>query len=364
MNLTADKVDLPGCSRWMMMSAGVLLLVACMPASRPPAQLVPAGAVETRVWPAMPEVPRYRFSGQLTGEDNFVTGKRQGGSMRRLLNWVIGLTGTGREKRVLQRPQSGVVDPDGRVYVTDVSRQAVFVFDLPAGSLKLWEWAAPGKRFVAPVGIALGQAGEVWVADAELGRVVQLDGEGGSRALWGDGILKRPTGVAYDAQRGELYVADTAAHDIKVFDTSGGLHRVIGRRGSGGGEFNAPTHLAFRDGRLYVSDTLNARIQVLDAAGGHIADIGRRGLRMGDLVRPKGVAVDDEGNVYVMESYYDYMLIYDARGRFLMPIGGTGSGVGEFFLPSGVWTDNRNRVFVADMFNGRIMIFQYLGERE
>jgi len=113
-----------------------------------------------------------------------------------------------------------------------------------------------------------------------------------------------------------------------------------------------------------VADTLNARIQVLEPDGRPIRQTGRRGLRMGNLVRPKGVALDDEGNLYVVESYYDYLLIYDDRGRFLMPIGGTGSGIGEFYLPSGVWTDSRNRVFVADMFNGRVTIFQYLGERE
>jgi len=362
LNLTADKVVSQ--VRAVIMLAGTLLLVACATVPQSPAWLVPSHTEETRVWPAMPEVPRYRFSGQLTGEDNFIAVKQQGGTMRRVFNWMVGLNGANREKRILQRPQSGAVDPEGRIYVTDISRQAVFVFDPLAGELKLWEWAAPETRFVAPIGIALGKAGEVWIADAELGQVVQLDKEGNSKALWGKGILKRPTGLAYDANHGELFVADTAAHNIKVFDTSGQLLRVIGRRGNAGGEFNAPTHLAFRNERLYVSDTLNARIQVLNANGSHIRDIGQRGLRMGDMVRPKGVAVDDEGNVYVMESYYDYMLIYDHQGRFLLPIGGTGNGIGEFFLPAGVWTDNHNRIFVADMFNGRIMIFQYLGERE
>jgi len=56
------------------------------------------------------------------------------------------------------------------------------------------------------------------VADAELGVVVMLDDQGVSQGFLGEGLLQRPTGLAYDPDQGHLYVADTAAHDIKVFD--------------------------------------------------------------------------------------------------------------------------------------------------
>jgi len=92
-----------------------------------------------------------------------------------------------------------------------------------------------------------------------------------------------------------------------------------------------------------------------------VRNIGARGLTVGSLVRPKGVAVDSEGNVYVVESYYDHLLVFNRRGEFLMPIGGVGQETGKFYLPAGVWVDGRNRVFVADMFNGRVMVFQFLG---
>ena len=341
-----------------------LALGACATTPQTPDHLEPAHAEKTRVWPAPPEVPRYRFVGELTGEDNFVREGPAPSGMRKLFEWVTGLSGDDEEKLLLQRPQTGAVDEAGRIYVTDVSRQGVFVFDVPKGQLRLWEWAAPRQRFMAPVGIALSPSGRVWVADAELGAVVVLDARGNPQGFWGKGILRRPTGLAFDPEQGLLYVADTAAHDIRVFDGEGQLVRTIGRRGNAPGEFNAPTHLGFRFGRLYVADTLNARVQVLNPDGRPIKSIGHRGLRLGNMVRPKGVALDDEGNLYVVESYYDYLLIYDDQGRFLMPIGGTGSGIGEFYLPSGVWTDSRNRIFVADMFNGRVMIFQYLGERE
>jgi hypothetical protein len=115
-------------------------------------------------------------------------------------------------------------------------------------------------------------------------------------------------------------VADTYAHDIKVFDDAGALLHVIGRRGSADGEFNFPTHLAWAQGELYVTDTLNNRIQVLGAEGQVLQrKFGERGLQLGQLVRPKGVSVDGEGNVYVVESYYDSLLVFSPRGEFLLP---------------------------------------------
>ena len=148
-----------------------------------------------------------------------------------------------------------------------------------------------------------------------------------------------------------------------MFDDSGTLLRVIGRRGDRDGEFNFPSHLALAQGELYVTDTLNSRVQVFgaDTGGQPLRVLGRRGLVLGDLVRPKGVGVDGEGNVYVVESYYDSLLVFSRQGEFLMPIGGTGTATGRFYLPAGVWVDARNRVYVADMFNGRVVLFQFLG---
>lgn len=313
------------------------------------------------MWPAAPEVPRYLYTGTLTGEPNFRRDEAAVSALARLGRWVAGLDGSGSAPLVLQRPGALVGDEAGRLYVGDASRQAVFVFDETAGELLLWEQAAAGLRFVAPSGLATAE-GRLFVADAELAAVFVLDTRGEPLATWGRGLLKRPTGLARDPVSGHLYVADTAAHDVKVFSGAGELLHVIGRRGAEAGEFNFPTHLAFVRGELYVTDTLNNRVQVFGAEGQvHQRQLGQRGLVLGNLVRPKGVGVDSEGNVYVVESYYDSLLVFSPRGEFLLPIGGTGTATGRFYLPAGVWVDLRNRVHIADMFNGRVVTFQFLG---
>ncbi len=313
------------------------------------------------MWPAAPEVPRFLYTGTLTGEQNFRAVGNEGGGLQALGRWIVGLDDKPPQPVVLQRPTAIIGDDNGRLYVSDSSRQAVFVFDEQAGELQVWDRAQGFINFVAPVGLAIAP-GRLFVADAELGAVFVLDALGEPQAVIGRGLLQRPTGLARDAKRGLLFVADTSAHDIKVFTDAGLLVRVIGGRGQGDGEFNYPTHLAHANDELYVTDTLNNRIQVFSAEGEvQQRKFGARGLVIGNLVRPKGIGVDAEGNVYIVESYYDSLLVFSPRGEFLMPIGGTGTATGRFYLPAGVWVDGRNRVHVADMFNGRIVLFQFLG---
>ena len=308
------------------------------------------------------EVPRYVYVGELIGEQNFV--EPEGKEKNRFveaLKWLAGIF-ENPNPVVLQRPQSGVVDENGRILITDVSRAAVFVFDPGNGRLDVWEFARGFRRFASPTGIALGPAGRVFVADSELREVFVLDATGKGTSLIDSSQLERPNGLAWDPAEGLLYVADTQAHQIKVFDMTGRLVRSIGKRGEGPGEFNFPTFLALAGDRLVVSDTMNARVQLIPLNGsGQPEIVGERGSRIGNLVRPKGVAVDSENNLYVIESYYDHLLIFDEQARFLLPIGGAGKAAGSFYLPGGVWIDQGNRVFVADTFNGRIAVFQFLG---
>lgn len=346
---------------WWLAGMCLLLLGGCASA---PATLTLAQnpAMTTQLWPAPPDVPRYRYAGELIGESNFVRDDAAEKGLTKFVRWLVGLVGSGTPT-VLQRPQTGMVDDKDRVYVTDASRAAVYVFDAVKGVLDVWERAdEQGENFVSPVGIAPGPGGTVFVADAELGFVAHFDAKGEPIGKLGAGILRRPTGLAWDAARQRLYVADTHAHDIKIFAANGTLLGSYGERGEALGELNFPTHLTLAGGDLYVTDTMNNRIQVFDVATGRgKRAIGQRGLFVGNLVRPKGVAVDADGNVYVVESYYDHLLVFDRDGQFLMPIGGTGKETGSFYLPTGVWVDTHNRVYVADMMNGRITVFQFLG---
>ncbi len=315
------------------------------------------------LWPKGEEKVHYRYVGQLLGEKNF-TPQSEGGFQEALVNslkWIAGIfSSKERNPIVLQRPQSGFSTED-RVYVTDVSRQAIYVFDLQAQKLRVWIDSGTTGGFISPVGVVELSNGQVLVSDSELAAIIRLNQDGTPLGFFAAGIMGRPTGLAYDAQKDWLYIADSSSHDIKVFESTGVFVKTIGGPGNAEGRFNGPTHLSFKNDQLYVSDSLNSRIQVFSADGEFIKTFGERGLYVGNMPRPKGVATDSDGNVYVVESYYDHLLVFNSDGEFLMPLGGTGYGIGEFYLPAGVWSDDADRIYVADMFNGRVVIFQYLG---
>ena len=312
-------------------------------------------------WPGPPETARLEYAGLLLGEQNFVrSGPESTGT--RFLRWLTGL-GDG-DARILQlvRPQTGIVDSRGRILVTDGGNPSIFVFDEANGSYEVWHEAMSGLDFLSPVGIAEHPAGGYLVVDADIGSIFFLSPDGVPQGRFTTDELLRPTGLAIDAQSGEVYVADKGASQVKVYSARGSLLRTIGEPGTGPGQLNAPLHVHVSGDKLFVSDALNASIQVYAKDDGYsLGQIGRRGLYVGNLVRPKGVTTDSDGNVYVVESYHDHLLIYNQGGEFLLPIGGTGNEIGHFYLPAGVWSDGRDRIFVADMFNARVVIFRYVG---
>ena len=344
-------------------AAGLVVLLLLSACAAQPGKFVYFSTAETHVFPKPPDVPRYRFVGILAGEANFVTEQKKKLTAKKAFAWLVGLVAGKETPRRLERPQSGWTDPQtGTVYVADVARKAVLVFDIRQGFLHFWDSAAKHQGFVTPIAVTGGPENTLLVSDADLRKVIVLDKAGKPLREIGHESLIRPIGLVWDEDAGEIYVADAQAHDIKVFSHHGLLKRTLGKKGQQNGEFIGPTHLAWYQHRLYVTDTLNSRVQILDSEGKWLKTVGKRGMYIGELPRPKGVAVDNAGRLYIVESYHDYLLVYDAEGRFLLPIGGSGQEIGQFYLPAGVWVDNQRRVYVADTFNSRVMVFEYLGD--
>lgn len=80
-------------------------------------------------------------------------------------------------------------------------------------------------------------------------------------------LIVRVSGIDVDAQ-GRILIGDVSEGNVKLFSPDGRLLRVIGRKGSGPGEFEQPRYPRFGpDGLIYVADAQNPRIQAFDTAG-------------------------------------------------------------------------------------------------
>jgi DNA-binding beta-propeller fold protein YncE len=323
------------------------------PAGRSASPVVP----RQLTWPLPPETPRVRYIDTYHGADDFKPPKKTGWK-----TLLLGDDEASRPSDMLVKPYGVAVSDAGRVYVTDTAARRVFVFDPEIKKVSFLGESGQGK-LMKPTGVAVDDDGKVFIADATLNRVFGYGPAGNLViAIGHDGELQAPSGLATDRDRKLLYLADSSKHQILCYSTvNGSSVRSIGRRGSEPGEFNFPTNL-FVDakGQLYVADTLNFRIQVFGPDGRFLRAFGVQGDAAGTFNRPKGVAVDSEGHIYVADSSFNNFQIFDPDGTLLLSVGSGGREAGEFQLPAGLFIDSLDRIFVADQGNSRVQAFQYL----
>jgi DNA-binding beta-propeller fold protein YncE len=241
------------------------------------------------------------------------------------------------------------------LFVTDPVAGCVHVFNPVDETYEQIREAATGW-LEGPVGVTCDSRNHLYVSDADAGRVTVYDDSFTPLFDISDGLI-RPTGLA--VFRDALYVVDSGAHVIRVYDTEGRLLDIIGRRGSAPGEFNFPLFLTAAGG-LMVVDALNFRIQSFDADMHVVSVFGSAGDRPGTFARPKGIGVDSDGNVYVSDALFDAVQVFDSSGTLLLVFGQTGSGEGGFQSPNGMYIDVSDRIHVCDALNGRVQIFEYL----
>jgi len=323
-----------------------VLLSAC--ATTVPEPFARSESEPSLVWPAAPEPARIEYVKQFTGAEDLGMNKS---FWHRIVEFFAG-----PEDRRMVRPYAIAVNNE-RLVVADPDASAVHVFNLKRKKYK--KISRVGKLSLnSPIGIAMGE-NRLYIADSVLNRVFVLDEN--LEILTTLQQFQRPTGLAFDSMRQHLFVTDTLAHHVKVFDRDGHFQFLIGGHGEKDAQFNFPSHLSFGDDLLFVNDTMNFRIQSFKHDGSHLNTFGRQGDVSGAFAQSKGVAVDSDGHVYVADALAGRIQIFDQNGLLLLGFGTFGREPGNFQLPAGIsiWKD---KIFVADSYNGRVQMFRYLGE--
>jgi DNA-binding beta-propeller fold protein YncE len=133
------------------------------------------------------------------------------------------------------------------------------------------------------------------------------------------------------------------------------LLQVIGRAGTGPGEFNRAEGVCVdAQDRIYVADSCNHRIQIFAADGKFIREFGKAGSGLGQLSYPYDVAVDKAGNIFVCEFGNSRIQVFDANCQPVEIIGGAGGEPGQFNNPWAIALDLRGNLYVADALNHRL----------
>ena len=336
---------------------GLLLLGAC---AAPPEAPKSLKAPEILVFPAPPEEPRFIFERSLYGSTDVVA-EDADLKLRQMFTGETAKSGEG-----LAKPFAVAVF-QGRVFVSDTVQRYVNVFDFPNQRFYRIGNEGPGQ-LTKPAGLDVDRAGNLYVADSVAKAVVVFDKDGKFlRRIGGAKWFTRIGSVTVDPKGDRMYVVDIGGissqdHHIRVFNPVSGEHLFdFGSRGAGPGELNFPYDLAVgKEGRLYVMDSGNFRVQVFDRDGKYLDSFGSIGKQAGSFARPKEIAADAEGNLYVVDAAFGNFQIFNPDGGLLMVIGEheAEDGPGRYMLPSGIHVDEDGRVYFVDQWFRKVDVFR------
>jgi hypothetical protein len=297
-------------------------------------------------------------------------------------------------------PNSVAADSAGNLYVADTANDTIRKIS-PDGTVSALAGVpeshgstdGPGDaaRFWGPSGVAVDQAGNVYVADSGnntirkitpagmVGTLAGLAGHpGGNDGIGAQARFRNPWGVAVDPG-GNVLVADLSNHTIRKITPAGVVTTVAGVAGQTGGadgpadeaRFNGPSAVAVdAAGNIFVAnsggDTIreiatNGLTSTLAGLPGH-ADSTDGDANNARFSNPGGLAVDGRGNIYVADAGNNTIRKISPAGGVTTLAGRAGTtgstdGAGpaaRFNNPGGVAVDRAGNVYVADTDNHTI----------
>jgi tripartite motif-containing protein 71 len=172
------------------------------------------------------------------------------------------------------------VDPAGNVWVADTNNNRIEECDNPCNATgsTFQTFGSLGSgtcQFNNPQGVAVGPAGQIYVADTLNNRIDEFTGGSCSSSSWStySGSLNGPQGVTV-AGDGTVWVADSGNNGIVHLSAAlVNLDDGFSGFGTGSMQLDDPHSLAVFDNNntgvhtLYVADTYNNRIQEFNIAG-------------------------------------------------------------------------------------------------
>ncbi len=263
----------------------------------------------------------------------------------------------------LDTPSGIAFDKNGDLYVADPGSHTIKKINVTSGEVSVaagvenqpgfLDGDAQTALFNAPIGIAIGEDGKIFVADTyndrirmiEGGKVSTIAGSGQGFADADTGLQAKfdtPCGIAVTkaaTKDGGVLVADTGNARLRLIDKSG---KVSTLAGGGTGQSALPLDASFAEplaepldvkinsrGDIYLADASANTVYVLKQGESPTVEkllSGKRGLADGPLeqaafIRPAGIALDTNGNLFIADSENQLVrVLQDKDGKLGAPI--------------------------------------------
>lgn len=284
------------------------------------------------IFPAPPDTARIQFLTKISNSGD-VTGYRTA--------FAKFLVGTRETVLTFGKPYGAVLH-DGKLYVCDNSLKGLEIIDF---TKRTFEYFIPtGKgQLKSALNCDIDSSGYLYIADPERKQIVIFDNNRKYFNCFGDTGTFKPTDVV--AYSHKLWVANLKGNEINVFEDQypyTKLYSIGDSIPENPGYLRQPTNIEVTDDRIYVTNMGSNDVKVFDLTGNYIMTVGSTGKYPGQFIRPKGNAVDKQGNIYVVDASFHNVQIFNSKGEILMFFGGTYTGPGYMWLPSTVTIDYEN----------------------
>lgn len=279
-------------------------------------------------------------------------------------------------------PFGVAVAKDGTIYVADAGESNRIrkispdgnVTTLAGGREGFADGAGAAASFNTPSALVLGPGGNLFVADTGNNRIRKITPEGQVSTVAGDGTAGYVDGPAAKAQFngpiglavsevGDIYVADTYNDVIRMITTEGEVTTIAGAGAPGyadgeqkAARFDTPCGIAIVNKTLIVADTGNDLLRRVSAEGA-VTTLPVSGQ---NLSSPMGFAVSHDGFLYVTEldRARVIQIAPDGSARGVAGDGpgfADGSDAARFNQPTGIAigpiTNKPTELYVADSGN-------------
>lgn len=243
--------------------------------------------------------------------------------------------------------------PNGDVVVTDPRGGAVHIFS--GGGA----WKKTISGIGRPLGCAVDKVTRIYVGDAATASVLVYSAAGSYMHRLNKPTVKlqMPNELTADRVHGEIFVSDSKAHRVVVFNTSGVVLRTI--TGSGKSKLAFPTGLFYdvKTDRLLIGDHDNSRVQIFQRKGTLIGSFGAFGDQPGEFVRIQGLTLDATGRLFVVDVHQGRIMVADTNGGWINKIGTRGLTKGTLALPTDALFDGSGRLWVTSFRTAKVVIY-------
>ncbi|MGB5791984.1 BspA family leucine-rich repeat surface protein, partial [Poseidonibacter sp.] len=278
-------------------------------------------------------------------------------------------------------PNGIKVDKNGNIYIADTDNHAIRKIDQNgnvttiAGSNQSGNVDDQGKaaRFNYPMGIALDEKGNIYVADTKNHSIRKIDSEGNVTTILKDSNKSEFTDLVIDKNENIYYTVSNRSC-IKKIDSNNNETTFAGKcyfhdfkdGDSINARFNSPSGIDIdASGNIYIADMRNHAIRKI-APNGIVSTVAGSGsygkvddnTTNASFYNPNSINVDSIGNIYVADKS-NHLIRKIAPNGTVTTIAGTGQegftdGEGteaSFSNPKGISLDSIGNIYVTDSFH-------------